>query len=228
MRASLLATAVSAAVLATAAPAAPAAHDGPAIPPTFRAAPSAAAPANPHDEVERLARAPRRAVQPAPAPGERAAGRIPGRQQAAAGTAAARTTTPYTAAGVPCTLDGISGLGPERFADFLADPAVTADGCLSGLIWTWDARLARVMTDAHVQAVSHRAVRLAATHDGRNGTHLLEMFTYLHAVAYHDFSRDEVDITDPPHHRGRPPGHLLLRHRRPHLRRHAHQRGDTA
>ncbi|MFE8991244.1 collagenase [Streptomyces collinus] len=197
VRASLLATAVSAALLATAAPAAPAVHDGPAVPPTFRAAPSATAPAIPHDEVERLARAPRRAVQPAPAPGERAEGRIPGRQQSASGTAAARTTTPYTAAGVTCTLDGISGLGPERFADFLADPAVTADGCLSGLIWKWDARLARVMTDAHVQAVSNRAVRLAATHDGRNGTHLLEMFTYLHAVAYHDFSRDEIDLADP-------------------------------
>ncbi|WP_234102432.1 M9 family metallopeptidase N-terminal domain-containing protein, partial [Streptomyces venezuelae] len=98
----------------------------------------------------------------------------------------------------PCTLDGITGLGPEQFADFLADPAVLADGCLRGLIWTWDARLAPVMSDAHVQAVSRRISSLAAAHDGRNSSHLEEMFTYLHAVAYHDHSRGEIDVTDAP------------------------------
>ncbi|MFD9247390.1 collagenase, partial [Streptomyces sp. NPDC059556] len=108
---------------------------------------------------------------------------------------AAGTTT---AAGVPCTLDGITGLGPEQFADFLADPAVLADGCLRGLIWTWDARLTLVMSDAHVQAVARRISGLAAAHDGRNSSHLEEMFTYLHAVAYHDYSRDEIDTTDAP------------------------------
>jgi microbial collagenase len=54
------------------------------------------------------------------------------------------------------------------------------------------------MSDAHVQAVSRRISALAAGHDGRNGSHLLEMLTYLHAVAYHDFSRGEIDVTDPP------------------------------
>ncbi|CAM5719269.1 hypothetical protein SGLAM104S_09459 [Streptomyces glaucescens] len=54
------------------------------------------------------------------------------------------------------------------------------------------------MDDAHVQAVARRATGLAARHDGRNSSHLLEMFTYLHAVAYHDFSRDEIDVTDAP------------------------------
>ncbi|MGW4853832.1 collagenase, partial [Streptomyces sp. NPDC004288] len=103
-----------------------------------------------------------------------------------------------TAAGVPCTLDAITGLTPERLADFLADPAVTADGCLRTLIWTWDARLAPVMSDAHVQAVARRISSLSAAHDGRNSSHLEEMFTYLHAVAYHDFSRDEIDTTDAP------------------------------
>ncbi|MCZ0978385.1 collagenase [Streptomyces diastatochromogenes] len=100
--------------------------------------------------------------------------------------------------GRPCTLDGITRLAPEQFADFLADPAVTADGCLRGLIWTWDARLAPVMSDAHVQAVARRISSLSAAHDGRNSSHLEEMFTYLHAVAYHDFSRTEIDTTDAP------------------------------
>ncbi|GAB2745319.1 hypothetical protein GCM10027072_46770 [Streptomyces bullii] len=89
-------------------------------------------------------------------------------------------------------------LGPETFADFLADPAVTADGCLRTILWTWDARLAPVMDDAHVRAVAQRATALAARHDGRNSSHLLEMFTYLHAVVYHDFSRAEIDVSDPP------------------------------
>ncbi|WP_369216405.1 collagenase, partial [Streptomyces flavofungini] len=134
-----------------------------------------------------------------PAPGHLTKGRLPGahrpqtkqraqnKRQAQAG--------PRTAA---CTLDGVTGLAPEAFADFLGDPAVTAEGCLRNLIWTWDRRLAPVMSDAHVQAVSARATRLAAAHDGRNGTHLLEMFTYLHAVAYQDFSHDEIDVTDGP------------------------------
>ncbi|WP_455685376.1 collagenase [Streptomyces zaomyceticus] len=154
---------------------------------------------NPFDEVERLATAPRQTFGPAPAPGGLATGRVPGRAPVSA--SAARTfaaATPTTAAGVPCTLDGITGLGPEQFADFLADPAVLADDCLRGLIWTWDARLVPVMSDAHVQAVARRISGLAAAHDGRNSSHLEEMFTYLHAVAYHDYSRGEIDITDAP------------------------------
>ncbi|MGX1885482.1 collagenase [Streptomyces sp. NPDC055287] len=148
---------------------------------------------NPHEEVDRLARAPRFTPAPAPPPGGSPQGRTPGRQSP---PAAARHDA--GAAGVPCTLDGITGLAPERFADFLADEAVTADGCLAGLIWRWDARLTPVMSDAHVQAVSRRVSARSAAHDGRNSTHLLEMLTYLHAVAYHDFSRTEIDVTDIP------------------------------
>ncbi|MFD7230266.1 collagenase [Streptomyces sp. NPDC059881] len=156
---------------------------------------------NPHDEVDRLSKALKPAALPAPAPGELAEGRTPGRHDTGAASAAPAATahSPVPrAAGVPCTLDGITRLGPEQLADFLADPAVTADGCLRDLIWTWDARLTPVMSDAHVQAVGRRISSLAAAHDGRNSTHLLEMFTYLHAVAYHDFSRPEIDITDVP------------------------------
>ncbi|MFI0976522.1 collagenase [Streptomyces sp. NPDC021093] len=165
--------------------------------------PRAATPgANPFDEVQRLATTPKLTRTPAPAPGARTdRGRIPGawtkalKQDARPG--AARPAAPRAAV-APCTLDGITGLGPAQFADFLADPAVTANGCLRDLIWNWDARLVPVMSDAHVQAVSRRAESLAASHDGKNTTHLLEMFTYLHAVAYHDFSRDEIDVTDAP------------------------------
>ncbi|MFI5805912.1 collagenase [Streptomyces sp. NPDC051561] len=174
--------------------------------PAAAALPQPKAPApNPFDEVRRLAKAPQPASQAAPAPRSLTAqGRIPGTQtKTVKGTGtnpakgAQRSVGPRAAV-APCTLDGITGLSPARFADFLADPAVTADGCLRDLIWTWDARLIPVMSDAHVQAVSQRAQSLAAAHDGRNTSHLLEIFTYLHAVAYHDFSRDEIDITDAP------------------------------
>ncbi|WP_328392556.1 collagenase [Streptomyces sp. NBC_00390] len=196
VRTSLLAGAVAVALLAlgqTARASGPQGTDPAAPAPVTFAAPGGD---NPFDKVERLARAPKPSAQPAPAPGELAQGRIPGRQSLAKGSTSPGTQS--AAAGVPCSLDGITRLAPAQLADFLADPAVTADGCLSGLIWSWDARLAPVMSDTHVQAVGRRISSLAAHHDGRNGTHLLEMFTYLHAVAYHDFSRPEIDITDAP------------------------------
>ncbi|MEV6651435.1 collagenase [Streptomyces sp. NPDC051219] len=203
VRTSLIAGITAATILATVAQTVHA-NEGPADEPAGLAARPAAAVATPQavpgsdpfDEVERLARAPKFTPSPAPAPGrgETAQGRIPGPRTAPAPT----PSTSLSAAGVPCTLDAVTGLGTERFADFLADPAVTADGCLRSLIWQWDARLVPVMSDAHVQAVARRASALAPSHDARNGSRLYEMFTYLHAVAYHDFSRDEIDLTDIP------------------------------
>ncbi|MBB4981207.1 collagenase [Streptomyces nymphaeiformis] len=203
VRSSLLASAVAVTLLASAGQAgasAAGADDKPAAPaPALGApAPQAQPGANPFDEVEHRASAPRTTFGPAPAPGGHTAGRVPGPAKSAATARSFAAVATDTQAGVPCTLDGITGLAPEQFADFLADPAVTADGCLRGLIWTWDARLAPVMSDAHVQAVSRRISSLAASHDGRNASHLEEMFTYLHAVAYHDYSRGEIDITDAP------------------------------
>ncbi|MFF0476921.1 collagenase [Streptomyces sp. NPDC004284] len=205
VRSSLLASAIAVTLLSSAGQAgasAAGADDRPAAAPApayGAPAPQAQPGANPFDQVDHRASAPRTTFGPAPAPGGHATGRVPGRAPA---TTTARSfaadATGTTAAGVPCTLDGITGLAPEQFADFLADPAVTADGCLRGLIWTWDARLAPVMSDAHVQAVARRISSLSATHDGRNSSHLEEMFTYLHAVAYHDFSRGEIDTTDAP------------------------------
>ncbi|MEU6626511.1 collagenase [Streptomyces litmocidini] len=204
VRSSLLVSAIAVTLLASAGQAGASTtgtDDRPAAPAPALGAPGPQARpgTNPFDEVEHRASAPRPTFGPAPAPGGHATGRVPGRAPAAATarplTAAAPGTT---AAGVPCTLDGITALTPERLADFLADPAVTADGCLRGLIWTWDARLAPVMSDAHVQAVARRISSLSASHDGRNTSHLEEMFTYLHAVAYHDYSRDEIDTTDAP------------------------------
>ncbi|OKK22692.1 peptidase M9 [Streptomyces sp. CB00455] len=218
VRTSLLSAAVAVTLLATAGQAVARAADpgasvatapGGQAPATFSAgAPGAP---NPFDEVDRLAAAPDNTPAPAPAPGtgQAASGRVPGAATAATAPAerteksrsAAAQAAPVArsvAGGVPCTLDGITGLAPEQFADFLADPAVLADGCLRGLLWTWDARLAPVMSDAHVQAVSRRISGLAAAHDGRNSSHLEEMFTYLHAVAYHDYSRSEIDVTDAP------------------------------
>ncbi|MET3982609.1 collagenase [Streptomyces sp. PvR034] len=223
VRTSLLAAAVTVTLLASAGQVvAQTAGTGSApVPTTFASGTPAAAPAqapagqNPFDEVDRLASAPALTNAPAPAPGTgqepgRIAGPAPapapsatqladrGAEKAGKATARGTASSGLVAAGVPCTLDGITGLSPEQFADFLADSAVTADGCLRGLIWTWDARLAPVMSDAHVQAVSRRISSLAAAHDGRNSSHLEEMFTYLHAVVYHDYSRTEIDVTDAP------------------------------
>lgn len=221
VRSSLLASAVAVTLLASAGQAVTQAAEAPApaqaraaVPAALagaQAAQAAQAPApNPFDEVDHLANAAEATPAPAPAPGGQAiTAQVPGAATAAPtpdarteksreATAQAAPTARSVAAGVPCTLDGITGLSPEQFADFLADPAVTADGCLRGLIWTWDARLAPVMSDAHVQAVSRRISGLAAAHDGRNSSHLEEMFTYLHAVAYHDYSRSEIDVTDAP------------------------------
>ncbi|CAM5566416.1 hypothetical protein SANTM175S_00271 [Streptomyces antimycoticus] len=54
------------------------------------------------------------------------------------------------------------------------------------------------MSDAHVQTVARRIASLAPGHDGENTSHLYEMFTYLHAVAYQDFAHEEIDTTDAP------------------------------
>ncbi|MFD8159499.1 collagenase [Streptomyces malaysiensis] len=164
--------------------------------------PSASHPAvspNPFDKVDHLAKTPGH-VRTVPAPGGLADGRLPG-PHTPRPKGQGRADTAHATLGkvsVPCTLDGVTGLSPEAFADFLADPAVTADGCLRSILWTWDPRLVPVMSDEHVQAVSRRITQLAASHDGKDGSHLLEMFTYLHAVAYQDFSHDEIDITDAP------------------------------
>ncbi|WP_190344340.1 collagenase [Streptomyces venezuelae] len=214
VRSSLLATAVAVTLVASAGQSVTqAAEQAAPVPATFAGPQAAHAHGeNPFDEVERLAEAPQVTPAPAPAPGGSAkadgaadakdGARIPGPAEDTRSEKAKakdlRAAPAARAAGVPCTLDGVTGLGPEQFADFLADPAVSANGCLRDIIWNWDARLAPVMSDAHVQAVSRRISGLAASHDGLNSSHLEEMFTYLHAVVYHDFSRGEIDVTDAP------------------------------
>ncbi|MFB7174145.1 collagenase [Streptomyces sp. NPDC056254] len=210
----MLATAIAVAFSATAIAAGHAVVSGerPAAAKRPQAQPAKPVVHNPFDAVDRLAKAPRPAIDAPTAPGDLAKGRIPGLrmgnaradvkpsvEQAEAekqsGDAAAVPGTKVDG-GVPCTLDGITGFTPERFADFLEDPRVSADGCLGDVLWTWDQRLVPIMSKGHVQAVARRAQRLAAQHDGLNGSHLLEMFTYLHAVAFHDFARDELDLED--------------------------------
>ncbi|GAA2830802.1 hypothetical protein GCM10010441_64160 [Kitasatospora paracochleata] len=179
-----------------------------AAPSVTTAAPTPAPAADPtaFDEVDHLGTAPAKTGAAAPAPGGGSLGdsmKIPGAlparvgspaptaaQLAPAGQAAAAATT---AAGVPCTLDGMTGLGPAALADFLADPAVTED-CLKAFLWTWDARYATTMDDAHVQAVAGRARQLA----GVNSPNLYQLWYFLHAVVYHDFSHGEIDATDAP------------------------------
>ncbi|MBL1100849.1 collagenase [Streptomyces coffeae] len=200
-RATLLAAATAAVLTLPLAPSATASASAATHSPTnpttpatsFRSGP-AADPGSTLDRstgVERIARAPK----PTDGPGRNPHARIPGDK--ATGKAVRHSKVKALDGAVPCTLDAVSGLDPERLADFLADPAVTADDCLRGLIWNWDPRLARVLSPAHVQAVSRRVASLAPSHDGTNGSHLYEMFTYLHAAVYHDFSHDEIDLTEP-------------------------------
>ncbi|MFE6164841.1 collagenase [Streptomyces sp. NPDC056486] len=202
LRRSVVAAAISVTLCATAAPAvsADAAASTPRPATISPAAPGPEAPSL-FDRVDRRAKAPTSAAPKLPAPSGLTDGRVPGpRTGKAKDKAKAAADVPRATVGkasVPCTLDGVKGLSPAQFVDFLADPAVTADGCLRGLVWTWDQRLAPVMSRAHIQAVSQRVTQLAASHDGTNGSHLLEMFTYLHAVSYQGFSHDEVDINDP-------------------------------
>ncbi|MFC9330650.1 collagenase [Kitasatospora sp. NPDC057015] len=161
-----------------------------------------------YDEVDRLGDAVAKAGTAAPAPGGGSLGDalvpglLPDRVGAPAPTADSASTAAgavtVTAAGVPCTLDGMTGLGPAALADFLTDPAVSADGCLKTFLWTWDARFAITMDDEHVRAVADRITALAAHDDGTGASQLYELWTFLHATVYHDFSRAEIDITDAP------------------------------
>ncbi|WP_030021845.1 collagenase [Streptomyces monomycini] len=160
--------------------------------------PVAASPRGPDgsgtDRAARFADAPDRAARDLPPGNGRVPrGRPPGDLLRDTSDAPHRPSTT-----TPCTLDALTRLGPDALAGFLTDPAVTVEGCLRGLIWTWDARLAPVMSRAHVQAVSRRVGALAPGHDATDATHLYELFTYLHAVVYHDFSRGEIDVTDAP------------------------------
>ncbi|MFI6446843.1 collagenase [Kitasatospora sp. NPDC050543] len=189
----------------TGAPTAPAAPvTAPAAGPAFTAdAPSATG----YDEVDHLGDAAARTGTAAPAPGGGSLGAslIPGllpervgAPAPAAGATAGTTQAPAApAAGVPCTVDGMTALSPAQLVTFLTDPAVSADGCLK-FLWTWDARYATTMDDAHVQAVANRISRLAAADDGTGASHLYELWTFLHATVYFDFNHTEIDVTDAP------------------------------
>lgn len=102
-----------------------------------------------------------------------------------------------TAAGVPCTVAGFAGLNPQQLVDFLSDPAVTADGCLRNIVWTWDARYATTMDAAHIKAVTDAVVARSATDDGTGGSHLYELWTYLHAVAYLAWGNPAISVDAP-------------------------------
>ncbi|MFJ5234064.1 collagenase [Kitasatospora sp. NPDC088391] len=157
--------------------------------------PAAAAPAErgAYDEVAHLGQAAERTGAAAPAPGGGALGdpHVPGQLPQRDGRPAPTAGQPAaTAAGVPCDLGGLTGLSPQALADFLADPAVT-EACLSSTLWTWDARFATTMDAAHVQAVAAKAQALAAS----GNPNLYQLWYFLHAAVYHDFSHAEIDLT---------------------------------
>ncbi|MQS11252.1 collagenase [Streptomyces kaniharaensis] len=182
----------------------------PAVTATPKATPTPDVPSSTaYDDVDHLGTDAAKPGAPAPAPGGGSLGTslIPGllpdhvgapapTAPQAAGTGNA-TPAPTTAAGVPCTVDGMTGLGADQLVAFLSDPAVTADGCLRGVIWTWDARFTTAMDNAHVQAVARRITQLSATDDGTGASHLYELWTYLHATVYHAFSHHELNVTEP-------------------------------
>ncbi|GAB7185852.1 collagenase [Kitasatospora sp. Ki12] len=160
-----------------------------------------------YDDVDHLGTDAAKPGAPAPAPGGGSLGDslipglLPDHVGAPAPTAgpvtATAATAPTTAAGVPCTVDGLTGLGADQLVAFLTDPAVTADGCLNTLLWTWDARFTTTMDNAHVQAVAKRIAQLSATDDGTGSSHVYELWTYLHATVYHAFTHHELNVSDP-------------------------------
>ncbi|MFJ8622945.1 collagenase [Kitasatospora sp. NPDC093550] len=164
-----------------------------------------------YDDVDHLGADAAKPGAPAPAPGGGSLGTtpIPGllpdhvgapaptADRLAAAAAANAAAAPTTSAGVPCTVDGLTGLGADQLVAFLTDRAVTADGCLNTVLWTWDARFTTTMDNAHVQAVAQRITQLSATDDGTGASHLYELWTYLHATAYHAFSHHELNLADP-------------------------------
>ncbi|KQV22905.1 collagenase [Kitasatospora sp. Root107] len=158
-----------------------------------------------YDEVDRLGDVTAKTGTAAPAPGGGSLGSgpvpgmLPDRVGAPAPTAAELAvggSAATTAAGVPCTVDGMTSLSPSGLADFLTDPAVTFDGCLKNFLWTWDARYNTTMDDAHVQAVAQRITQRSAADDGTGAAHLYELWTFLHATVYYDFNHDGIDVTD--------------------------------
>ncbi|MER7673621.1 collagenase [Kitasatospora sp. NPDC096128] len=160
-----------------------------------------------YDDADQLGAASAKPGAPAPAPGGGSLGStlLPGLLPDHVGapaptadqvTATPGSTAPSTRAGVPCTVDGFTGLTADQLVTFLTDPAVTADGCLRTVIWTWDARFATTMDNAHVQAVANKIVQLSATDDGTGASHLYELWTYLHATVYHGFGHHELNVGD--------------------------------
>ncbi|MFI8455987.1 collagenase [Kitasatospora sp. NPDC085464] len=186
-------------------PAASAPASAPTAPKSSTPAPD---PLTAYDDVDHLGDDTAKPGAPAPAPGGGSLGStlIPGllpdhvgapapTADQVAGTTAA--TPPTSGAGVPCTVDGLTRLGADQLVAFLTDPAVTADGCLNSILWTWDARFTTTMDNAHVRAVADRLTQLSATDDGTGSSHVYELWTYLHATVYHAFTHHELNVSDP-------------------------------
>ncbi|MER7767494.1 collagenase [Kitasatospora sp. NPDC096140] len=189
-------------------PATSAPASAPTAPTSSTPAPAAPDQRTAYDDVDHLGADTAKPGAPAPAPGGGSLGStlIPGllpdhvgapapTADQVAGTAAA--TPPTSGAGVPCTVDGLTRLGADQLVAFLTDPAITADGCLNSILWTWDARFTTTMDNAHVRAVADRLTRLSATDDGTGSSHVYELWTYLHATVYHAFTHHELNVSDP-------------------------------
>ncbi|MFJ9454544.1 collagenase [Kitasatospora sp. NPDC101447] len=189
-------------------PATSAPASAPTAPTSSTPAPAAPDQRTAYDDVDHLGADTAKPGAPAPAPGGGSLGStlIPGllpdhvgapapTADQVAGTTA--TTPPTSGAGVPCTVDGLTRLGADQLVAFLTDPAVTADGCLNSILWTWDARFTTTMDNAHVRAVADRLTQLSATDDGTGSSHVYELWTYLHATVYHAFTHHELNVSDP-------------------------------
>jgi microbial collagenase len=141
--------------------------------------------ADPQSRIDHVAALPRRSAT-LPAPAGTAASDVP----------LARHATQTLPA--DCTLDHLAGLSPAGLAGFLTEPGVTADECLSTLLWTWTPQLAHVFTPADVETVAARTVQLAPGYDGTDSGHLHELWYYLHAANYQGFYHPELGLTGQP------------------------------
>ncbi|GAA1218699.1 collagenase [Kitasatospora nipponensis] len=185
------------------------APSAPAPAPAAPAAPSPGAGATPSafDEVDQLGTATASTASAAAAPCDGSLTLLgvpgllptaPGVPAAAAGPGAAAPSgaSATTAAGVPCTPAGIAALGTQQLVDFLSDPAVNAD-CVNNLMRTWDARYAKIMDAAHIQAVTDAVVARSATDDGTGAAHLLELWSFLHGVVYLAWNNSAISVDTP-------------------------------
>lgn len=83
-----------------------------------------------------------------------------------------------------CTSQQVAGLTPAQLVAFLES---TTYSCLYDFVWTLDANMTGVLSDAHVIAVLGEIQTLSPLYTGDDQQHLLELMDFVHAAYYLKF-----------------------------------------